>query len=187
MVVLLRQPLIQIPLFSHISPLKPRGAKAPRIFYEKVIFKYPAVRRDEHCSSAILVRIHSVAVGRSLGAAETNSADSAAVSHRSAVLLMCGEKKHRRGLALPFCIAPKETCRGDLRSPAQIGVEEDPVFRRIRMDFIFAVVRTLGAAVTISSDSAAASHRPAVLFRCGVSSAGDRRSPLQHVFVRSIK
>ena len=38
-------------------------------------------------------------------------------------------------------------------------------FRRIRMDFMLAVGRSLGAAITISPDSAAASHRPTFSFR----------------------
>ncbi len=46
-------------------------------------------------------------------------------------------------------------------------------FRRIRMDFMLAVGRSLGAAITISAVSAAASHRPTVLFSCAASIAGD--------------
>ena len=37
-------------------------------------------------------------------------------------------------------------------------------FRRNRLDFKFAVGRSLGAAITISAVSAAASHRPTILF-----------------------
>ena len=51
--------------------------------------------------------------------------------------------------------------------------------RRIRLYFKHAVGRSLGAAITISADLAAASHRPTVLFLCEASSAGDHRSPLQ--------
>ena len=41
-------------------------------------------------SARDLLRMHSDAVGRSLGAAETNLAVTAAASHRPTVLLQCG-------------------------------------------------------------------------------------------------